>query len=297
MTDTSLHFHGLDVAPAPPETALFHVIPAPLEKSVSYGTGTASGPAEILRASSQLELFDGKSVPADHGIYTAPSVDCHGSVPTALENIRAAVSSALSVRSLPVVLGGEHTVSLGAVEALAAAHDSFGVIQFDAHADLRESYEGSKLSHACVMKRVLDLGIPLLQIGTRSYSHEEHLLRAEQGIAFFDAEEICQKGIDAVRIPEDFPSKVYLTFDIDALDSAVFPATGTPVPGGLSWYQALWLIERCMNSRICLGFDVVEFAPVGMLHSCSFAAAQLVYNIMGSLTRSTINRNYWQLDR
>jgi agmatinase len=295
--DPSLYFHGQDVPPQSPEIALFHVIPAPLELSVSYGTGTSYGPAEILRASGQLELFDGKSIPADYGIFTAESVNCRGRVEHALENIRAVVRQSLCSRSIPVVLGGEHTVTLGAIEAIAEQHDSFGVIQFDAHADLRESYEGSKLSHACVMKRIWDKDIPILQIGTRSYSHAEQVFRKEQGIPYFDAEDICLKGLDVVQIPQDFPEKIYLTFDIDALDSAVFPATGTPVPGGLSWYQALWLIERCLSSRICLGFDVVEFAPVDFLHSCSFAAAQLVYNTMGYLTRSQINRDYWQLDK
>jgi agmatinase len=296
MTE-SLRFHGQDVAPTPAEKALFHIIPAPLEKSVSYGTGTAGGPAALLRASSQLELFDGKSIPADYGIFTAESVDCNGSVEQSLANIQLAVSRALALGSVPIVLGGEHTVTIGAVEALTGQHDSFGVIQFDAHADLRESYEGSKLSHACTMKRLWDKNIPLIQIGTRSYSHGEQVFRQQHKITYFDAETICQNGVEVVKIPGAFPEKVYLTFDIDALDSAVFPATGTPVPGGLSWYQALWLIERCLDKRICLGFDVVEFAPVDILHGCSFAAAQLVYNIMGYLSRSTINRAYWQLDR
>ncbi len=294
MTD-SLHFHGQDVAPSSRNRALFHIIPAPLEKSVSYGTGTFAGPTEILRASAQLELFDGKSTPADYGIFTAEHIDCHGPVKEALSNIQSVVSTALASQSIPVILGGEHTVTLGALQAMVEKHDSFGLIQFDAHADLRDSYQGSKLSHACTMKRVWDQDIPLIQIGTRSYSYEEHIFRQQHKITYFDAEKICRKGIEAVQIPETFPEKVYLTFDLDVLDSAFFPATGTPVPGGLSWYQAMWLVERCMAGRICLGFDVVEFAPVASLHSCSFAAAQLVYNMMGYLTRSTINRDFWQL--
>jgi len=292
-----LRFHGQDLAPTSPEKALFHIIPAPLEKSVSYGTGTAAGPAALLLASSQLELFDGKSIPADHGIFTAEPVDCQGPVEQSLANIQSAVSRTLALGSIPVVLGGEHTVTIGAVEAIAEQHNSFGVIQFDAHADLRESYEGSKLSHACTMKRLWDRKIPLLQIGTRSYSSGEQDFRRQHNITYFDAETICQSGVDVVQIPENFPEKVYLTFDIDAMDSAVFPATGTPVPGGLSWYQAMWLLDRCLTDRICLGFDVVEFAPVDILHGCAFAAAQLVYNLMGYLSRSTINRAYWQLDR
>ncbi len=295
-TGQPLLFHGEDVSSAPPAKALFHIIPAPLEKSVSYGTGTSAGPLEILQASSQLELFDGKSIPADYGIFTAPSVDCNGTVEESLKNIQAAISTSVASNSIPVLLGGEHTVTLGAIEALAGQHESFGVVQFDAHADLRDSYEGSMLSHACTMKRIWDKNIPIIQIGTRSYSHEEQMFREQHNITHFDAEEICLKGIDTVQIPEDFPEKVYITFDIDAFDSAIFPATGTPVPGGLSWYQAMWLIEACLRKRICLGFDVVEFAPIENLHSCSFSAAQLVYNMMGYVTRSSINREYWQQD-
>jgi len=292
-----LRFHGQDLSPSQPDRALFHVIPAPLEKSVSYGTGTADGPAALLQASSQLELFDGKSTPADYGIFTAEPVDCQGSVEQSLSNIEAAVSRTLALGSIPVVLGGEHTVTLGAVEAISRQHSTFGVIQFDAHADLRESYEGSRLSHACTMKRLWDKNVPLLQIGTRSYSSGEQDFRKQHEISYFDAETICREGIDIVDIPETFPEKVYLTFDIDALDSAIFLATGTPVPGGLSWYQAMWLLERCLNDRVCLGVDVVEFAPVDVLHGCSFAAAQLVYNLMGYLSRSAVNRTFWQLDR
>jgi agmatinase len=289
-----LHFHGQDVPQSPHNSALFHVIPAPLEKSVSYGTGTFTGPSEIIRASSQLELFDGKSIPADYGIFTAPHIDCQGPVTESLKNIQAVVDTTLAAKSIPIILGGEHTVSLGAIQALAEKHESFGVIQFDAHADLRESYQGSKLSHACTMKRIRDRDIPLIQIGTRSYSYEEQIFREQDKITYFDAEKICQAGINTVQIPENFPDKIYLTFDLDALDSAIFPATGTPVPGGLSWYQTMGLLERCMTDRICLGFDVVEFAPIDMLPSCSFTAAQLVYNMMGYLSRSPLNQEYWQ---
>ena len=124
MTE-SLCFHGQDFAPSSRHRALFNIIPAPLEKSVSYGTGTFAGPDEILRASAQLELFDGKSIPADHGIFTSEHVDCHGPVKKALRNIQSAVSASLASKSIPVILGGEHTVTIGAIQAIAEKHDSF----------------------------------------------------------------------------------------------------------------------------------------------------------------------------
>ena len=290
-----LNFHGEDVTPSPPNEALFHVIPVPYEESVSYGTGTKEGPEAILAASAQLELYDGKRIPAEYGIYTAPPVPCTGTCTEILTQIDVAVTNCLDLQGVPVVLGGEHTVTNGVVAALRRAYGEFGVIQFDAHADLRESFEGSRYSHACVMRRIAEQGIPILQLGTRSYSLEEQRYRQQQRIPYFDAEEIWKKGVEGISVPKDFPEKIFITFDIDGFDSSIMPATGTPVPGGLSWYQAMWLIERIMNSRICIGFDVVEFAPIAGLHGASFAAAQLTYNLMGYLVDSPRNRQYWRL--
>lgn len=282
-----INFHGDDVTPSKPEDAAFHVIPAPYERTVSYGGGTSLGPEAILKASAQLELFDNKSVPADLGIYTQAPVDCSGSIKETLANIREAVSKPLALGKIPVMLGGEHTVTYGAVEAL---YDKYGkdfcVVQFDAHADLRDSYDGTKFSHACIMKRVFDLNIPFYQIGTRSYSMEEHNLRIRHNIDYLDAEEIYRNGSGSFSLPPYFPEHVFITFDIDALDAAVMPATGTPVPGGLGFFQSLTLVEKVMGQRKCIGFDVVEYAPIEGFHGYDFTAAQLVYNMMGILQRS-----------
>jgi len=294
---TVLNFHGGDVPPSSPSKALFHVIPVPYEESVSYGTGTGEGPAAILAASAQLELFDGRRIPADFGIYTAPPVSCKGSCTAVLARIESAVTSCLELGGIPVVIGGEHTVTAGVVAALRQSYSEFGVIQFDAHADLRESFEGSRYSHACVMRRIHEHGIPILQLGTRSYSLEEQIYRKEQRITYYDAEEIWRKGVEGVELPADFPAKVFITFDVDGLDASIMPATGTPVPGGLSWYQAMWLIEKIMASRVCIGFDVVEFAPIPSLHGAAFTAAQLTYNFMGYLVGSPLNRQFRQLTR
>lgn len=282
-----IHFHGEDVVPAMPEAGLFHVIPVPFERSVSYGTGTARGPAAILESSSQLELFTGWNVPAEHGIYTAPEVDCTGSTEEVLGRIAASVRTTLRLKKIPVLLGGEHTVTCGAIAALKEYFTDFGLIQFDAHADLRDSYEGARYSHACVMRRIHEQGIPLYQLGTRSYCLEEHAYRQEHNIAFRDAEEIWRDG-HQLHLPDDFPEKVFITFDIDGLDASVMPATGTPVPGGLSWYQAMWLLKQIFASRTCIGFDLVELAPIPGFHGYSFTAAQLVYNMMGYLAESTL---------
>ncbi|MEA2110103.1 MAG: agmatinase [Pseudomonadota bacterium] len=294
MNPPHITFHGSDVVPSSPEEAFFHVIPVPYEKTVSYRGGTKNGPQAILEASCQLELFDGRSIPAEHGISTKSPVDCQGTDEVVLGRITAAVESSLQYPCVPVILGGEHTITLATARALEKKYTEFGVIQFDAHADLRNSYQETNLSHACVMKRLYDENIPFFQIGTRSYSYDEHLFRLEHKIPYADAEAIFRKGINTVRFPADFPEKIFITFDIDCFDPSLIPATGTPVPGGLTWYQVIWLLEKIFCERVCIGFDVVELAPLETLHSSSFTAAQLVYNMMGFLTRSDINQKFWQ---
>ncbi|HDS15914.1 MAG TPA: agmatinase [Proteobacteria bacterium] len=285
MPTPNLSFHGEDVPSATPDQALFHVIAAPYEKTVSYLGGTAAGPQAILEASHQLELFDGQSIPAQAGIHTQATIDCSGDEQDVLDAIRQAVTEALRHRAVPVLLGGEHTITQAAIQALREFYSEFGVIQFDAHADLRNSYQGNPLSHACVMKRIFDLGIPIFQIGTRSYSYEEHLFRQKHSLPFADAETIFRTGIKAAMPPQDFPHEVFVTFDLDCFDPSLIPATGTPVPGGLDWYQVKWILEAIATRHRIIGFDVVELAPAPDSPAAAFAGAQLTYNLMGLISR------------
>jgi len=288
-------FHGDDVIPAAPEKALFHILPVPLEKTVSYMNGTALGPEAIIEASCQLELFDGKSVPAEHGLYTHSPLDCSLSIKKVIKTLEKSIESVLRYNAIPVTLGGEHSLTHGCVRGLKRFHDDFGVIQFDAHADLRDSYGGSKQSHASVMRRITEENIPVFQIGTRSYSLEEHNFRIAHNVPYYDAETIWQKGAENINLPVDFPEKVYITFDVDCFDTPIIPATGTPVPGGLDWYQVAALLQTIMQDRICLGYDIVELAPLPNHHGVSFAIAQLTYNIMGYISRSVKNKSFFSL--
>jgi len=286
-----MNFHDDDVKPSPPENALFHVIAAPMEQSLSYGAGTARGPAAIIAASRQLELLTDYGLPAEHGIYTAPTVDCQGDAVAALARIEEAVAHTCALGKVPALLGGEHTVTLGAIRALKKFHGHFGVIHFDAHADLRDRYQGSPFSHACVMRRVHELGIPVFQIATRAYSLEEQKYRRENAgsLAYLDARDLS--GQISLTLPAFMPEEVYISFDVDGFDAAVMPATGTPVPGGLSWRQAMDMLEQIMPQRRCIGFDVVELAPIAGLHFADFTAAQLVYNLMALLAQSRASAN------
>jgi agmatinase len=276
----------MDVPPARPETARYHVIPAPLERSVSYGHGTAAGPLALLKASLQLEAFDGTDVPAEAGIHTQAPVDCEsGGVLDALNRIAEAAGRAVAAGAVPVVLGGEHTVTLGPVRALREAGVRFGVVQFDAHADLRAEYEGTPFSHACVMRRIVEMDVPVFQIGVRSLSQPEAEFRRENRVPHLDALVIGRKDILSALLPVGFPDNIYITFDVDAFDPAVMPGTGTPEPGGLFWYDAINLLRTVIHGKSVAGFDMVELSPIPGQQVSEFTAAKLTYAIMGMINR------------
>ena len=280
-------FLELDIPPASFENALFHILPVPLEKSVSYGSGTANGPQAILQASLHLEAFDGHNIPAESGIHTHPSVKCEAdNVQDDLDAISVEIRKILDHLGVPIILGGEHTVTLGALKAFAERNERIGVVQFDAHCDLRDSYENNPLSHACVMRRVHEMGFPVMQIGIRSLSQPEEVFRQKNNRPCLDAETIYREGIPTEVLPPGFPEKIYITFDVDCLDPSIMPATGTPEPGGLNWYQAIDLLDKVAAGRMICGFDVVELAPSKGLHAADFTAAKLVYTLIGIISRS-----------
>jgi agmatinase len=224
-------FLGSEFKHPKPEDAFFHILPVPYEESVSYGGGTSKGPAAILEASWQLETWDGKSTPCDKGIYTHPPVDMQGSAETIVNNIAAETQRIVEQGGFPIILGGEHTVTYGVIKGLIAAGMSdIGVVQIDAHADLREAYEGNPYSHASVMKRVIDLDIPLFQLGIRAFCQEEVEIRKQHGVHHLDADILVPQNINHFELPADFPKNVFFTLDIDGMDPSVFPSTGTPVP-------------------------------------------------------------------
>lgn len=282
-------FLGSEIEQCDIRSAYFSVLPVPYEKTVSYGGGTSFGPAAIIAASEQLETWDGKSNPSRLGIHTCDTVDCSLPAEQVIENIAENVKAILAANSMPVVIGGEHTVTWGVIKGyIDAGITDFGVVQIDAHADLREAYEGDKLSHASVMKRVVDAGIPLIQLGIRAFCEEEIAARLEHGVIFHDADDIVPNNIQHIDLPENFPKKVFFTVDIDGIDPTVFPSTGTPVPGGLTWYQTLNLFQSVASQRDIIGFDIMEYAPIEGFHCYDFAGALLTYKLMGIVERSKV---------
>lgn len=261
-------------------SARFQIIPVPLERTVSYGAGTADGPAAIIEASNELERLTAGGEPCAQGIHTQPPVDCSGPLPEVMERIATRTETAVRTGQIPVTLGGEHSLSFGAVTGVARAlGQPIGLVQIDAHADLRIAYQGERHSHASVMHLLAEEGVRLAQFGVRALCQQEIDQRAAHSVFSRDAEELVTKGTHAVDLPEDFPELVYVSFDVDGLDPSIMPATGTPVPGGLGYYQALHLVEHALKGRRCVGLDVVELAPDGNA-AWDFTAAQITYRLM-----------------
>ncbi|MBO9478163.1 agmatinase [Shimia sp. R11_0] len=264
------------------EEAHFHILPMPLERTVSYGAGTGAGPAAILAASNELERLCNGTEPCAQGIYTHPALPCEGPLPDVMEHLASKTEAIVKAGKIPVTLGGEHSLSYGAVMGVARAlGQPIGIVQIDAHADLRIAYQNEKHSHASVMHLLAEEGVRLAQFGVRALCAQEAESRARNAVFHVDAEELVTGNIHAIDLPEDFPELIYVSFDVDGLDPSQMPATGTPVPGGLSYYQALHLVEHALKGRRCVGMDVVELAPNGD-ETWDFTAAQIVYRLMAA---------------
>lgn len=261
--------------------AKFRVIPMPLERTVSYGSGTSKGPLAILEASDQLERLCFGIEPCQEGIFTETSVNCSGPLPDVMERLAERTYAAMNVGKIPVTLGGEHSLTYGAVKGVERALGrSVGIVQIDAHADLRKAYQNEKHSHASVMQLLGDEGTRLAQFGVRALCQEEVDRRAELNVFFIDAEELFLGNINEVTLPDDFPEDIYVSFDLDGLDPSEMPATGTPVPGGLSYYQSIHIVKSALKGRNLVGMDVVELAPIDDMEGWNFTAAQVTYGLM-----------------
>jgi agmatinase len=279
-----------------PHEARAVVIPFGLEASVSYGGGTAAGPAAILAASQQLEIFDEelwREASQDYGIATLRPEPVRMPVEAALMQLEGLVGRVLEASRFPLVLGGEHSLTAGAIRPFAAKYPDLAVLQFDAHADLRDGYLGEHYSHAAAMRRVLDHpNVSLVSVGIRAISKGEadFYAKAHDRVRIHWGKDQAQWDIEEIVAPLR-GKPVYVSFDVDGLDSAIMPATGTPVPGGLSYLQALAILRRAAEVSTIVGADVVELAPIPNLHHCDYTAAALSYKIMSYALSGTRPRD------
>jgi len=259
------------------QSSKFQIIPCPMEKTVSYGVGTSLGPQAILEASQELE----RSSICAEGIFTRSAVDCANDHNDCLHDLRKQVSELVADHKFPVILGGEHSLTWAAVNGISDALDEkIGIIQVDAHADLRDCYEGNPHSHASVMNLLVKEGHKLVSLGVRAICEQEREFREEYAVICHDGEDLVRSHIHSIDLPEDFPRRIYLSFDLDGLDPSVMPAVGTPVPGGLSYYQCIDLVKSCLSGRECLGLDLVELAPVHQDLVSPFTAACLLQRLL-----------------
>jgi agmatinase len=283
----------LDLKYLPVQDAEAIVLPIPYEATVTYGGGTREGPEAILATSRQVELWD-----AEYNwdpcqkikLTTALPITPEASGPQAmLDKIRKQVQSWVSQGKLVLALGGEHTITLALVQAAQTKYPDVTVVALDAHADLRESYDGTKLSHACVLRRVYELGRPLTLLGARSYSKEEaDLLWVAPRMKMFKAAELhtAEGWTAALEHLRQIPGPVYLTIDLDVLDPGVLPAVGTPEPGGLTYYQVLTIISTLAQRGPVVGLDLVELAPIPGHRVSEFTAARILYKAIGYIYSS-----------
>jgi len=283
----------LDLKYLPVQDAEAIVLPIPYEATTTYGSGTREGPEAILAASRQVELWDEENNwdPSQKiKLTTALPIAPEASGPQAmLDKIRRQVQPWVSQGKLVLALGGEHTITTALVQAVQTKYPDVTVVALDAHADLRESYEGTKLSHACTLRRVYELGRPLVLMGTRSYSKEEaDLLWVAPRMKMFKALELhTPEGWgQALEHLRQIPGPVYLSIDLDALDPGIMPGVGTPEPGGLTYQQVLTIISTLAQRGPVIGLGLVELAPIPGQRVSEFTAARILYKALGYIYQS-----------
>ena len=261
------------------------VIPFGFEKTVSYGAGTKYGPREIIKSSHQVELYDeefGTEPFKKIGIKTIKPFKILNNSKKALNQISELNSKLIKKNLFSLVLGGEHSITVGCIKPFLKKYQKITIVQFDAHADLRESYNNNKFSHASAMRRCLDNeNISLVSLGIRNISKEEilYLKNNSKRIKIFWAKDKNNWKLNILN--QLIKNKnVYLTFDVDSFDSSIMPATGTPEPGGLQWYETLHLIKNIFSNANVIGADINELAPIKGFNSYNFLIAKLAYKIL-----------------
>ncbi len=261
------------------------VVPFGLEKTVSYGGGTKNGPREIIKASHQVELFDeelNKEPYREIGIKTLKPFSIKKKIKSALNQLSEINEKIISKNKFPIVFGGEHSLTVGSIKPFVKKYDEIILLHFDAHADLRESYNGEKYSHASAIKRCLDFkNVKVVSFGIRNLSQAEMNFyeKNKDRIEIFWGKD--KKNWDLNRLENIFKEKnVYITFDVDSFDASIMPATGTPEPGGLLWDEVLPIIKNVCKISNIIGVDINELAPIKNFDSYNFLIAKLAYKIL-----------------
>ena len=287
MKAYSVSFGGIPDKYSSWKGSSFVVIPFPIDLTTTYVTGTRNGPKAIIEASGHMELFDeeNKIEPYRAGIFVSPEIPLltTGSL-AILKELEKRMNAVIRAGKFPILLGGEHSGTCGAVIPLKKKYEDLTVLQFDAHADLRDTYLGTPWNHACVGRRIVDSGAKLVQVGVRSISEEEdRFLRKAENVKTFYASEVRDNLADVTRgVVSSLSGNVYISIDLDVFDPGIMPAVGTPEPGGLDWFEVIDILRDVMRSGCnIVGFDVMELSPLPGIVAPDFLAARLCYRMMG----------------
>ncbi|HOD34489.1 MAG TPA: agmatinase [Syntrophales bacterium] len=278
-----MNFGGIDKKFSEFKKAFFAVLPVPYDLTSTYQSGSRRGPSAILEASCNMELYDEELRRETYraGIHTLPPLEPDARGPREMiKKVEESVAGIIRYNKVPVMLGGEHSISTGSVRALRKKYPRLSVLHFDAHADMRDRYQGSPYSHACVARRLSEI-CPVVQVGTRSMSREEALYIEKKGAKVFPPWDVQGAAGWEKKICENLTEDVYISVDLDVFDSALMPATGTPEPGGLTWRDVTSLLREVAGTCRIRGFDVVELSPIPGMVAPEFLAAKLTYRIMG----------------
>ncbi|MBI5587740.1 MAG: agmatinase [Deltaproteobacteria bacterium] len=298
--DGILNFGGLSRDMLQDKPARFSVLPVPYDLTASYISGMRNGPRAIIEASTHMELYDEEldTEPYEAGIETLAQIESTALGPREMiKRVKRASSGIIETGKIPVILGGEHSITLGLVQALLERYPDLSVLQLDAHADMRDEYQDTPFNHACVARRISEL-CPIIQVGIRSLSVEEaDFLKGEvkagkkagTTIKTYYATEVI-RGINWDAVVRNLTDNICITVDLDVFDPSIMPATGTPEPGGLGWYDALGLLRKAASKKNVVGFDVVELCPLPGNIAPDFLAAKLVYKMMGYVNEGTGKR-------
>ena len=259
------------------------VLPVPYGNTASYRKGTEKAPAAIIDASSNMELYDdelGKDT-YKMGIHTAKELSVQDLSPEAMiKEVSKSVSEIAAANKFPVTIGGEHTVSIGAVKGLQKSYKKLTVLVLDAHYDLRDSYNNLKLNHACVARRISEI-CPVVEVGMRSLSKEEKNFLPNPNVSIFNVYDILDIPDWKGKIKDALGEDVYISIDLDVFDPAIMPSVGTPEPGGLGWYETLELLRFIIAHKNIAGLDVTELCPIKDVVGPDFMAAKLIYRLLG----------------
>jgi agmatinase len=278
-------FGGLPEAFKQAESSEIVIVSVPYDRTSTWGKGADKGPEAIIEASANMELYDIETDSEVYrkGIFTDKAIRCNAGPEQMVVQVEKRVSRHIDKGKFVVSLGGEHSVSIGAVEAHAKKFKNMSVLQLDAHADLREEYLGSKYNHACVMARIREIA-PIVQVGIRSMDICEKRFLDKQNI--FLAEDIYNNQGWIEKALKKLSKNVYITIDLDVFDPSIMPSTGTPEPGGLLWYDVLAFLKAVCKRKDVVGFDVVELCPVKHDRASDFLAAKLIYKLLSYIFRA-----------